>query len=275
MTTTTPQLCFDVVRIVVGLVHHEIGIETLRACTLVNQEWWCASRPCVFRRITLVDTPSLDEFERVLDENCDVAEMVQTLVVRSNKEPLTHPSWIMDVVRRLPARLPRVQAIEITQLLEDGTICTHEFFHALSNFAAVTMLRLHECAMELRMVYSFACSLPGLQRLHIGPVITSHNWRVDIPPELPLPSLTALSLAVQDSENDDMADILEWAIDHSSASLRTFELDIEYLQSECVAKFLREHGALIGNLSLRMVRSVNRLWEYNREYSGDIQYDLC
>lgn len=250
----TVKLPLELVEKAVKFAHGGVDGTTLASCASVCRSWRALSRPYIFERTEVSSSDRLAALEDLVEQDGDVGPLVRTLVVRPALELTTVPApWFRKLAKKLPAKLERLQAIELACLFELGDAFDGDFVRELAAFASVSRLVVDQCGMHMSLVYALAAALPALRDLRLGVIMPAARITPRAPEQLHPLCLDAAALDVGDVYPRGLRDVVDWVLaSPSRETLRSLTLVARLATAPEVGRVLRELGPQLAELDLKL-----------------------
>lgn len=263
-------LPFELVNTVVDTVYESGDMAAVQACTLVSRLWGLASRPYVFRKLTLTTEDKLRELEALIDGNPCVGSWVRDLTVQSfwpsNDQLPETLSWIANVPP-LASKLTRLRTFQFIDICEYGEYMENDFFHAISAFTTVDRLVLRGCALAEHFIFALVTAFPRLRHLSIASPRPMTSMLFEAPSTLHPLHLISLDLDLGQRYPGLLESFMEWLISTPSrTSLIAFGATVRMLDSATIGNFIDVVGGRLEQLEIRLRQYVLAPMEYEREF---------
>lgn len=248
MSSLPPEL----VLMIVGIVADSNVTSDLLACTSTCRQWNAASRPVIFRHITIKSERQLQPLAECLKEP-NMKSWICHFRIDARGYRRSQQSWVLQVfdILHTYGPFPRIQKLDLFGVYETPDYGTHPdlFTTKLASLSSVTSLRILETALPHTLLRSYASSFPHLEHLDI---LRSKTSIFGIYMPIENPDLALKSFKFVDDHGETDTEILRWI--STTKSKETLQaLDIDYSISRHrlrVHRFITSPGFHITDLNL-------------------------
>lgn len=148
---------------------------TLLACSSTCHLWCNATRPHIFRTITIGGPPRLQEFCDLVKGSPDIGLWTKEIYFTSSRPPISkhfYPfNWMIDageILRGLEENLTELSSITFdTIFVGSDPADSISLFDILANFRTIRHINIHMCFPSLTPFCNFLCKLPLLESVSI------------------------------------------------------------------------------------------------------------
>lgn len=148
---------------------------TLLACSITCRLWSNATRPQIFRDVTISSPHRLQALCDLIKGTPSIGSWIKKIIFAISRprpcRDLLPTNWLIktgEILRGLEKNLTRLRSIafDSVEVGGDPADCT-SFFEVLANFRTIRHVRVYECLLTVTSFCNFLCKLPLLESVSL------------------------------------------------------------------------------------------------------------